>query len=74
MKRKLWTLPLSLGVALALCVGANAANRTKLETSHGGQTLSGGERYHDRRGRRQVRSRGRLHARPDRDVPLSCVQ
>ena len=47
MKRKLWTLPLALGAALALCVGASATNGTKLETSHGGQTLSSGEYYLD---------------------------
>ena len=34
-------------VCMALCVGASAANGTKLETSHGGQTLSGGEYYLD---------------------------
>lgn len=45
MKRKLWTLLLALGAALALCVGASAANRTMLETSHGGQTLFSGEYY-----------------------------
>ena len=47
MKRKLWTLLLALGAALALCVSASAANGTKLETSHGGQTLSSGEYYLD---------------------------
>lgn len=47
MKRKLWTLLLALGAALALCVGASAANRTMLETSHGGQTLFSGEYYLD---------------------------
>ena len=47
MKRKLWTLLLALGAALALCVGASATNGTKLETSHGGQTLSSGEYYLD---------------------------
>ena len=47
MKRKLWTLLLALGAALALCVGASAANGTKLETLHGGQTLSSGEYYLD---------------------------
>ena len=47
MKRKLWTLLLALGAALALCVGASAANGTKLETSHGGQTLSSDEYYLD---------------------------
>ena len=47
MKRKLWTLLLALGAALALCVGASAANRTMLETSHDGQTLSSGEYYLD---------------------------
>ncbi len=45
MKRKLWTLLLALGAALALCVGASAANGTKLETLHDGQTLSNGEYY-----------------------------
>ena len=47
MKRKLWTLLLALGAALALCVGASAANGTKLETLPGGQTLSSGEYYLD---------------------------
>ena len=47
MKRKLWTLLLALGAALALCVGASAANRMELETLHGGQTLSNGEYYLD---------------------------
>ena len=47
MKRKLWTLLLALGAAVALCVGASATNGTKLETSHGGQTLSSGEYYLD---------------------------
>lgn len=47
MKRKLWTLLLALGAALALCVGASAANRTMLETLHDGQTLSSGEYYLD---------------------------
>lgn len=47
MKRKLWTLLLALGAALALGVGASATNGTKLETSHGGQTLSSGEYYLD---------------------------
>ena len=47
MKRKLWTLLLALGAALALCVGAGATSGTKLETSHGGQTLSSGEYYLD---------------------------
>ena len=45
MKRKLWTLLLALGAALALCVGASAANGTKLGTLHDGQTLSSGEYY-----------------------------
>ena len=47
MKRKVWTLLLALGAALALCVGASAANGTKLETLPGGQTLSSGEYYLD---------------------------
>ena len=47
MKRKLWTLLLALGAALALCAGASATSGTKLETSHGGQTLSSGEYYLD---------------------------
>ena len=47
MKRKLWTLLLALGAALALCVGASAANGTKLETLPGGQMLSSGEYYLD---------------------------
>ena len=48
MKRKLWTLLLALlGAALALCVGASAANGTKLGTLHDGQTLSSGEYYLD---------------------------
>ena len=47
MKRKLWTLLLALGAALALCVGASAANGTKLGTLHDGQTLSNGEYYLD---------------------------
>ena len=47
MKRKLWALLLALGAALALGVGASATNGTKLENSHGGQTLSSGEYYLD---------------------------
>lgn len=50
MKRKLWTLLLALGAALALCVGAGAADFTgwtALMDTHGGQTLFSGEYYLD---------------------------
>ena len=48
MKRKLWTLLLALGAALALCVGASAADFTgwtALMDAHSGQALAGGNYY-----------------------------
>ena len=48
MKRKLWTLLLALGAALALCVGASAADFTgwtALMDAHSGQTLADGNYY-----------------------------
>lgn len=48
MKRKLWTLLLALGAALALCVGASAADFTgwtALMDTHSGQALADGNYY-----------------------------
>ena len=48
MKRKLWTLLLALGAALALCVGAGAADFTgwtALMDTHSGQALADGNYY-----------------------------
>ena len=48
MKRKLWTLLLALGAALALCVGASAADFTgwtALMDAHSGQALADGNYY-----------------------------
>lgn len=48
MKRKLWTLLLALGAALALCVGAGAADFTgwtALMDAHSGQALADGNYY-----------------------------
>ena len=48
MKRKLWTLLLALGAALALCVGAGAADFTgwtELMDTHSGQALADGNYY-----------------------------
>lgn len=48
MKRKLWTLLLALGAALALCAGANATDFTgwtALMDAHSGQALADGNYY-----------------------------
>ena len=48
MKRKLWTLLLALGAALALCVGASATDFTgwtALMDAHSGQALADGNYY-----------------------------
>ena len=48
MKRKLWTLLLALGAALALCVGAGAADFTgwtALMDTHSGRALADGNYY-----------------------------
>ena len=48
MKRKLWTLLLALGAALALCVGASATDFTgwtALMDTHSGQALADGNYY-----------------------------
>ena len=48
MKRKLWTLLLALGAALALCVGAGAADFTgwtALMDTHSGHALADGNYY-----------------------------
>ena len=48
MKRKLWTLLLALGAALALCVGASAADFTgwtALMDAHSGHALADGNYY-----------------------------
>ena len=47
MKKRFFGILAALCLCLALCVSASAANGTKLETSHGGQTLSSGEYYLD---------------------------
>ena len=47
MKRKLWTLLLALGAALALCVGASAADFLTGwdELTNSNKTLESGKQY-----------------------------